>query len=262
MLRSGPKRYSAPWLPLAVLAGIGVFALGVRAADPAAAARIAALDGQVSVLRHGESWALFAGNPVRVGETILTGPDGLARLEVSDGSFFYVYPNSRVVFRANPGNLRELVEVLLGKIKVNIQSLGGRPNPYRVHSPTAVISVRGTVFEVEVEEDSTTSIAVDEGLVEVEHRLLPGRPLQLAPGQSLKVFPNASLVAAGINKMGVAARMAEAARDMLYVFRRLGGRPGSSGGGSGTPLPGDTAPPPPPPPGDRDAPPPPPPGNP
>ena len=144
---SGPTRNRA-WLPLAVLVAAGLSALLVNAADPLAAAKVVSAAGQVSVLRHGDLWAMFAGNSVRVGETIATGPDGFAKLEISDGSSFEVYPNSRVVFRANPGNLRELAEVFLGKIKVYIQTFGGRPNFYRVNSPTAVISVRGTVFEV------------------------------------------------------------------------------------------------------------------
>ena len=243
---------------------MGVFTLLVSAADPLAAAKVASAGGQVSVLRHGDLWALFAGHSVRVGETIVTGPDGFAKLEISDGSSFDVYPNSRVVFRANPGNFRELAEVFLGKIKVYIQTFGGRPNPYRVHSPTAVISVRGTVFEVAVDPDSVTSIAVDEGLVVVEHRLLPGKAVPVAPGESLRVFPNASLAMSGINKLGVASRAAEMARDALYTVGRLGGRPsggaptGGKPGGAG-PV-GDTgAPPPPPPPGDKQAPPPPPP---
>ena len=245
------------WLPLAALIGLLVGMTCALAADASTAARLGAVDGQVSVLRNGEMWALFNGDTVRVGQMILTGPDGLAKLELTDGSSFYVYPNSRVVFRANPGNPRELLELLLGKVKVYIQTFGGRPNFYKVHSPTAVISVRGTVFEVAVDADSVTSIAVDEGLVTVEHRLLPGKAVPLAPGQSLQVFPNVTLAAAGVNKMNVAGRAAEIARDTLYVLRRLGGRP--SGGSSGPAgVPGDR-PAPPPPPADREAPPPPPP---
>ncbi|MBI3696859.1 MAG: FecR domain-containing protein [Acidobacteria bacterium] len=230
----------------------------LRAADLTAAAKVALADGRVSVLRNGDLLALFAGNTVRVGETIVTGEDGIARLEISDGSSFEVYPNSRVVFRANPGNLRDLVEIYLGKIKVRIQHLGGRPNFYRVHSPTAVISVRGTVFDVAVEADTETWVAVDEGLVIVEHRLLPsGKTVPLAPGESLRIFPNSPLAAAGVNKAGVAARVADAAREALWVLRTIGGRSGAGGGkapGPGpapapAPVPTDTqAPPPPPPP--------------
>lgn len=230
-----------------------------------AAAKVLSLEGQVSVLRNGTGWALFAGDQVRVGELILTGADGAARLEIADGSSFEVYPHSRVVFRANPGNLRELVEVMLGRIKVYIQTFGGRPNPYRIYSPTAVISVRGTVFEVAVEGDSVTSVGVFEGLVTVEHRLIPGKAIPLAPGESLRVFPNAALAQAGASKMGIAARMAGAVRDTIYGMPRTGGGRTSAGkgpaGGTGG-VPADRPAPPPPPPADREAPPPPPPGSP
>ncbi len=252
---SAPDHKYALWLPVVLLAGISVFTRVASAADPAAAARVATADGQVSVLRHGEMWALFAGKDVRVGEMIVTGADGLARIEIPDGSSFIVYPNSQVVFRSNPGSMRELVDVLLGKVKLYIQSIGGRPDlPYRIHSPTAVISVRGTVFEVAVDADNVTSIAVDEGLVLVEHRLLPGKAVPLGPGQSMSVFPNAALAASGGNKMRVAARVAEFARDSLLILGRVPGRRPSTG-----PGPGGSAPPPAPLPGDRDAPPPPPP---
>jgi len=261
MAVSKARGLNAPTLLAALLVVTGLFVLRVNAADAETAAKVVAADGQVSVLRNAELWVLSPDSIVRVGETIVTGPQGSARLQISDGSTFDVYPNSRVVFRANPGNLRELLEVFLGNVKVHIQTYGGRPNPYRVHSPTAVIAVRGTIFEVGVEDDTVTSVAVDEGLVEVTHRLLPGKPVPLLPGQSLRVFPNAALAAARIDKMSIAIRVANAAREALYTLPRIGGgrTPGSPGGG----LPTDTgAPPPPPQPTDKSAPPPPPPGNP
>jgi ferric-dicitrate binding protein FerR (iron transport regulator) len=261
MVVSGSHHRIKPAPFLAALA-LGVGAWGQA---PSTAAQVAAAQGRVSVLKHGESWALFTGNSVRVGEIIETGLDGYAQLRLSDGSSFEVFPNSRVVFRANPGNLRELVEIYLGRIKVYIQHFGGRPNPYRVHSPTAVISVRGTVFDVDVEPDTTTWIGVTEGLVEVVHRLLPGgRPIAVAPGQEVRVFPNAPLAQSGVNKMGVVAKVAGAVRDIIYSLPRTSSGSGgaASGGGAGAPIPTDTsapAPPPPPTPTDREAPPPPPP---
>ena len=231
-----------------------VVSAGALAQDLPYAAKVLDAQGRISVLRSSEAWVLSTGNSVKVGEVIETGVDGYARLQISDGSSFEVFPNSRVVFRANPGNLRELVEVYLGKIKVYIQHFGGQPNPYRVHSPTAVISVRGTVFEVEVDGDTSTFVAVNEGLVTVRHRLLPsGKEVSVAPGQTLRVFPNAPLAQSGVNKLGVAAKVAGAVRDTLYSLPR---RTGGTGGG----VPTDTsAPPPPPQPADKEAPAPPPP---
>jgi ferric-dicitrate binding protein FerR (iron transport regulator) len=257
MLVSRTHRWS---LIAAALAGCAATAV---AQDLSAAAKVAVAQGRVSVLRHSEKWVLFPGQTVRVGEIIETGVDGYAQLQLADGSSFEVFPDSRVLFRANPGNLRDLVEVLLGRIKVYIQHFGGRPNPYRVHSPTAVISVRGTVFEVSVEPDTVTGVAVTEGLVEVAHRLFPSnKVITVAPGESLRVFPNAPLAQAGASKAGIAAKVAGAIRDTIYSLPRTGRSGGGSapGGGGGGGVPTDTsAPPPPPPPSDREAPPPPPP---
>jgi hypothetical protein len=88
------------------------------------------------------------------------------------------------------------VDVWLGRIRVHIQKLGGQPNPNRVQTPTAIISVRGTTFEVNVEDDDeTTLVAVEEGTVAVEHRLMPrdGDPKILNGGDQLVVYRNSPL---------------------------------------------------------------------
>ena len=213
------------------------------------AARVASLSGQVSVLRDGQPWALSAGDFVKIGQVIVTGPDGFAVFEVSDGSTFEVYQNSQVVFRKTPGNLRDLLDVVLGRIKVHIQKWGGQPNYNRILTPTAVISVRGTTFWVEVEdEEDTTLVVVDEGLVEVQHAQHPGTPKLLKAGEWLRVYRNIPLASTRIDK-GSAVRSAfRALTDALYtaVYRNrripsIGGGVGAgSPGGGGTPLPGDT----------------------
>src|SRR5579864_551819 len=71
-----------------------------------AAAQVISLSGQVSVLRDNEPWALNIGDKVQTQQVIITGADGFAKLQVADGSFFEVYPNSNVIFRKTPGNIR------------------------------------------------------------------------------------------------------------------------------------------------------------
>jgi hypothetical protein len=51
---------------------------------------------------------------------------------------------------------------------------------FEVESPTAVAGVRGTVFKVEVDKDSTSRVAVEEGEVEVQNPALRGRMVRLA----------------------------------------------------------------------------------
>ena len=155
------------------------------------AAKVLEMEGRVSVLKDSSPWALNVGDTVTPKQIIVTGPDGQALFEVSDKSTFWVFPNSRVVFR-DTYSYEELLNVLLGKIKVHIQRWGGQPNNSKVETPTAVISVRGTTFDVEVDgSDDSTLVAVEEGAVAVRHRLLPtAEPRELRTGDQLRVYKN------------------------------------------------------------------------
>ena len=226
------------------------------------AAKAVSVTGQVSLLNDGQPWALSAGDQVKVGQVIFSGPDGYAVFQVSDGSTFEVYANSRVVFRKTPGNLKDLLDVVIGRIKVHIEKFGGQPNFNRVFTPTAVISVRGTTFDVEVEDsDETTLVIVEEGLVEVQHARHPGTPKCLNGGEWLRIYKNQPLASSRIDRLdivkGSLRRLADALSSAVYRGPRVstvGGGVKPPIGGGGTPLPGDTGtplpPPPPPLPGD------------
>ena len=122
---------------------------------------------------------------------IVTGADGHAVLQVSDGSTIEVYPNSTFVFRKNPGNWRDLIDVFLGKVRVHIEHLGTTPNPNRVMTPVAVISVRGTTFDVTVnDDDEATTVEVEDGTVEVRHALLGGNAAIVNAGEVFRVYRN------------------------------------------------------------------------
>ncbi len=237
------------------------------------AARAVSLAGQVSTFNDGQTWALSAGDQIRVGQIIESGPDGYAVFEVSGGSTFEIYPNSRVVFRRTPGNLKDLLDVVIGRVKIHIQKLGGQPNFNRVLTPTAVISVRGTTFFVEVEDhDATTLVLVDEGLVEVQHAQHPGPTKLLGAGEWLRVYRNVPLATARVGRDSVLRAAFRILGDTLSTAVNRGprvalGRSPIPGSGGGVTLPGDTGaglPPPPPLPGDTGGsapPPPPPPGG-
>jgi hypothetical protein len=250
--------------PLLAAVGVVVSLAPLQAQDTAAKALI--INGDVSVLRDGGPWALFEGNTVRPRQIVKTGSDGYARFQVSDGSTFEVFPNSQVMFRANPPSWKDLLDVVIGRVKVYIQHLNGIPNPNNVSSPTAVISVRGTVFEVNVEdEDGTTLVSVDEGLVAVRSKAPAGGEVLLQPTESIRVFKNQPL-AQKMDKSSIARIIERAIQDAARVAlqRQVGGGVGTTpttstgtggaqgdkgkGGGTTAPAP-PSAPPPPPPPG-------------
>lgn len=229
-----------------------------------AAAKVISLNGQVSVLRDSTPWALNAGDEVQVRQVIVTGPDGYAKFQVSDGSTFEVYPNSNIVFRKNPGNWRDLLDVLVGRVKIHIQKWGGQPNNNRILTPTAVISVRGTTFDVAVDDDDeTTIVSVEEGVVDVRHALRPGQTRTLNAGESLHVYKDQPLAQSSVDKGAVVRRILQGLRDAAFTAAThspartgVSGGPTLPGNTGGPPPPTGGPPPPPPPPS-----PPPPPGN-
>ena len=191
--------------------------------------------GQVSALGGLGLQALFPNDAVKPQQTIVTGPDGYARFQVSDGSTFEVFANSKVVFREHLGNFEEILNITIGRVKVFIQHLNGLPNYNKVSSPTAVISVRGTVFDVKVEDDDgTTLVSVDEGLVHVRNATAPGEGVFVNPGESITVYRNQPLALRQIDKGAAVREALRAVRDIM-IQTGLGRNRGPLG------LPGGTA---------------------
>src|ERR1700733_10667111 len=98
-----------------LLIAVGTCSAQIFPVSPEAAAKVISLNGDVSALRGTTPWALDVGDQVQVQQVIITGPDGYAKFQVSDGSTFEVYPNSNIIFRKNPGNWRDLLDVLAGR---------------------------------------------------------------------------------------------------------------------------------------------------
>lgn len=252
--------------PLLLAAALLVSAASVWA-QSTAAARVIELQGRVSIFQDNYETPLYMGSAVQARQLIRTGPDGYAKFQLADGSTFEVFQDSQAVFRTNPSNWGDLLDVIIGRVKVFIQHRNG-PNPNRVTTQTAVISVRGTVFDVVVEDaDATTLVSVDEGVVGVRHLLLPGNEIQLQSGESFRVFRNQPL-AKRIDKGGAAQKALRIAAQAVYdvMLMHPGGGAGSSAPGTSTGTSTQTSgdqkspnPPPPPPPPPPSAPPPPPP---
>ncbi len=223
------------------------------------AAKVVTATGQVSAMKDFQPWALSAGDSIQVTQMIVTGPDGHALLQVSDGSTVEVYPNSTFVFRQNPGNWRDLIDLFLGRVRVHIEHLGATPNPNRILTPVAVISVRGTTFDVTVnDDDEATTVEVEDGTVEVRHALLSGNAAIVNAGEVFRVYPREP-IAQRLDKGGLALKVGRVVINVIAIVARSGGPTGKitlPGGGGGTIGVGDTgpkappptAPPPPPPP--------------
>jgi hypothetical protein len=163
-------------------------------------ARVASVSGRVSLSsgNGASAVALAPGNELTPGVRVDTRGGGQLVIELTDGSMIVVQPESVIVikdFRAAV-SLRELFEIVLGSVRVKINHFGGRPNPYRINSPTASIAVRGTDFSITVDSRGATQVMVYEGSVEVTSLIDPsqsvmieaGRGVLLVPGQGFQLF--------------------------------------------------------------------------
>ena len=105
------------------------------------------------------------------------------------------------------GSVRSMVNLMLGQVRFYIQRLGGRPNPYSVRTPTALIAVRGTIFDVEVDLDRARSH--EERLCDIAIRQAfrgHGRDAPLARGESFEAGEDeAAWPRAGGEQLGVGA---------------------------------------------------------
>lgn len=180
MLRVGRSRVIGV---LATLVLFGVPAAAQATPDPGAA-RVVALTGSLTVKRFRQQpRALRLNEFVQPGDELSTGENSQAIIRTMDGSTVIVYPDSRVIFNERSADVRELLHLFLGSIKVHIERISGRPNPHKLSTPTAVIAVRGTTFSVFVDDTDATLVAVDEGEVAVTNVQLPGQEVTLRSGQ-------------------------------------------------------------------------------
>jgi FecR-like protein len=215
-----------------------VFLRPLCAQTPAATLEV--MTGQVSILQDPNSLSsakpLFQGSQIKAQQMVITGADSYAKFRLADGSYFEVFENSRVEFHQDFG-LMYLLNIVLGHIKVFIDHSKG-PNYNSVTTPTAVISVRGTIFDIVVEDDDgTTLVTLEEGWVHVRNQTAPGfEPDLTKPGQQVRVFRGQGLIGKQINNNGMPKAL-QMIQDAVKVFASqhpggigIGGSPGGVGG--------------------------------
>ena len=104
-----------------------------------------------------EKWTTIrTSKVVPAGGVIKTSKDSGAKIKLSDGSSMRIYENTTITITKidqTPEKKVALFKLLLGKIRANVPKLTGKDSRFEIETPTAVASVRGTDFEVEVYEE-------------------------------------------------------------------------------------------------------------
>ena len=153
---------------------------------------VASIQGSVEITRFSSSWArivkVSANDNLVAGDIVKTNANSRVVLKLSDNSQAIISEKSTVEIKDTTSPPRAIFNVIRGKTRVKIEKLGGKPNPYRVTTPTTVIAVRGTEFDVLVK-DEETKVYVNEGEVSVTSIALT-KEVILTPGNFTQIRGN------------------------------------------------------------------------
>lgn len=126
------------------------------------------VDPDALYLREGESQTLVVGADIHVGDTIQTGETGSAQLLFTDETRIVVGSNATLLidsalFRSD--GTAEKFAVSLTRGAFRFASGKSDSSAYSLQTPTATLGVRGTEFDIYVDEDGLTWLALMDGEV-------------------------------------------------------------------------------------------------
>jgi len=120
-------------------------------------------------------------------DTTVNTDEGRLLLKLSDGSDVLVRPHTKLLLKQPEASGWKYFQIMIGRVRTQIQKrMGGSP-AFQIGTPSAVISVRGTKFDVEVDRRGFTEVDVDEGVVELEAVTGRGTSVMITAGFSSRV---------------------------------------------------------------------------
>jgi len=161
--------------------------------------RIAVIDSVVgsAVLLHGENppIPLEVGRLVRTGDIVRVGPDssvelrwarwaGGMRIKLGPDTNFTV---ARATVNRSTGEEESRLHVEKGTVWIRLRRAITGKSKFEVEMPTAVAAVRGTVFQVSVDESGISYVSVWDGAVAVKTK--SGAEFTVSGGASTQIDP-------------------------------------------------------------------------
>jgi hypothetical protein len=154
---------------------------------PYAGATISDFKGKVGIQLPAQAFSAPVRGEVLPPDTTVSTDDGRLLLKLSDGSDVLVRPHTKLLLKQPEVSGWKYFQLLVGRVRTQIQKrLGGSP-AFQIGTPSAVISVRGTKFDVEVDRRGFTQVDVDEGVVELEAVTGRGESVMITAGFSSRV---------------------------------------------------------------------------
>jgi hypothetical protein len=188
-IRSGIFAFIFFWMTLALAAAQDQPPNAAPTSAPFAGATISQWRGNIRLNLPGQpSSTPTLGETLPPGTVLETG-GGRLLLQLTDGSQVLIRANTRLMVQQPTPTDRGYFQLLLGRIRAVINKRTGGAPPFELGTPSAVIAVRGTQFEVEVNQRQETEVDVIEGLVEVIGRN-SGTSVLVGPGSSTRLGVN------------------------------------------------------------------------
>ncbi|RME41944.1 MAG: hypothetical protein D6791_18970, partial [Chloroflexi bacterium] len=178
---------------LVLLVAGGLLMQTWRARPATEMAMLTSVAGEVGVqpADSAEHQSASAGRPIEPGDRVYTGEGSVAVLVYADRSATWLGSDAEVditdlTVEPEVGRKVIVLHQGVGKTYHRVQPLEGPESRYEVRTPAAVISVRGTEFEVEVGPTGTTTVAVAKGRVAVTAQ---GETVEVQAAQQVTVIP-------------------------------------------------------------------------
>lgn len=143
-----------------------------KEASPAAAT-ITDFSGTVEIKSTGsdskwEQARLYT--PLETNDTIKTRDNSNAEITLEDGSIFRIEHNTEICLQNLEYNKQTkkqnfIMKLFSGVLLTNAEKTGNPESQIAIYTPTAVLSVRGTEFVVDLEDENTTNVGVYSGYV-------------------------------------------------------------------------------------------------
>ena len=215
----------------ATILGAWGLATAVRPHTAAAAdvdiGEIVKLRGKARLLRQNQSQFVERGAHLKVGDTLLTGPESRLRIKVVDGSIVTLGENSRLIidrasFDLGSGNRDVGVSLFDGILRSSVAKVKGR-SAFEVNTALVASAARSTEWVVELK-GPATSLLVIEGKVAATATpetagILPDAPIakgvELEAGYGLLVGPPTRMLGVPLADIGRPMKWATAKIEKL-----------------------------------------------
>jgi len=176
---------------LAIVGVMAVLSAGDRGQVGARQAVLTFMYGDVQV-RHGTGGykAAKLNEALKSGDAIKTGADARAELSLGAGGYVRLDESSHLLITHLQEGGTTSFQALLGGVWVTIEKALSGGGGFEVRMPSAVASVKGTVFRCEVDEEGGSSTYVYDGSVEIQAgnettKITPAQYARIARGRKI-----------------------------------------------------------------------------